>query len=153
MVNPKDASPTESAKDASPRGNQHAEGLVVSLRGKAPMATKRFIAVGIILALLIGVTAVFLASGDPDGLESTALVIQGQKTLTGATPENAEIHEDMTGKFSYSSPMPDYSLGKMGALGAIVAIVVGTLLSFVVVFGATRVLKIFLRPKEGGTKP
>ena len=39
-----------------------------------------------VIALLIGVIAVFMASADPDGLESTALVVQGQKDLTGATP-------------------------------------------------------------------
>ena len=34
---------------------------------------------GLVIAILIGVVAVFLASGDPDGMESTALIIQGQK--------------------------------------------------------------------------
>jgi cobalt/nickel transport protein len=71
------------------------------------MDNKTFIIAGIIVALLIGVVAVFMASGDPDGLESTALVVQGQKDLTGATPENAEIEEDLEGKFSYTSLMPD----------------------------------------------
>jgi cobalt/nickel transport protein len=41
------------------------------------MDNKTFIIAGIIVALLIGVVAVFMASGDPDGLESTALVVQG----------------------------------------------------------------------------
>ena len=43
------------------------------------MDNKTFMIVGIIIALLIGVVAVFMASGDPDGLESTALIVQGQK--------------------------------------------------------------------------
>ena len=43
------------------------------------MDNKTFIIVGIVIALLIGVVAVFMASGDPDGLESTALVVQGRK--------------------------------------------------------------------------
>jgi cobalt/nickel transport protein len=111
------------------------------------MENRTFIAVGIIVALLIGIAAVFLASADPDGLESTALIIQGQKSLTGSTPENAEIQEDLNGKFSYSSPMPDYSLGEsMGPLGGIVAIVVGTLLSFVLVFGMSKVVAHFRGP-------
>jgi cobalt/nickel transport protein len=119
---------------------------MVNQRGEAPMATRKFVIAGIIIALLIGVTAVFFASGDPDGLESTALVVQGQKTLTGGTPENAEIHEDMAGKFSYSSLMPDYSLGEeMGPVGGIVAIVAGTLLAFVVVLGAIKAVKILSR--------
>jgi cobalt/nickel transport protein len=115
-------------------------------QGKAPMGSRTFIAVGIVVALLIGIAAVFLASADPDGLESTALIIQGQKTLTGPTPEDAEIQEDMSGKFSYISPMPDYSLGEaMGPWGGIVAIVAGTLLSFVVVLGSVKVVRIFSR--------
>lgn len=104
---------------------------------------KTFIIGGIIVALLIGVTAVFMASSDPDGLESTALVVQGQKELTGATPENAEIQEDLNGKFSYESPMPDYSLGeRFGPLGGIVAIVAGTILALLIVVGAIYSIKI-----------
>ncbi|MDD4484699.1 MAG: PDGLE domain-containing protein [Methanoregula sp.] len=108
---------------------------------------KTFLIGGIIVALLIGVVAVFLASGDPDGLESTALIVQGEKTLTGGTPEGAEIHEDLTGKFSYESPMPDYSLGEaMGSTGGIVAIVVGTLLAFGVVLGIAYAIKLAGKP-------
>ena len=106
------------------------------------MDNKTFIIAGIVIALLIGVVAVFMASGDPDGLESTALVVQGQKELTGSTPEDAEIEEDLTGKFSYSSPMPDYSLGdSLGSIGGLIAIIVGTFLAFVVVFGIAYGLK------------
>ncbi|HMK15551.1 MAG TPA: PDGLE domain-containing protein [Methanomicrobiales archaeon] len=118
------------------------------------MDNRTFLAVGIIIALLIGIAAVFLASSDPDGLESTALIIQGQKTLTGGTPADAEIKEDMTGKFSYSSPMPDYSLGKeMGTLGGLIAIIVGTLLAFVVVLGSVFALKYVSRRKNSPVKP
>jgi len=96
---------------------------------------------GLIIAIIIGVLAVFLASGDPDGLESTALIIQGQKTLTGGTPQDAEIHEDLTGKFSYEAFMPDYSLGDMGSAGGIIAIVIGTILSFLAVLGLMYAVK------------
>lgn len=110
---------------------------------------KTFLIGGIIVALLIGVVAVFLASGDPDGLESTALIVQGEKTLTGDTPADAEIHEDLTGKFSYESPMPDYSLGEsMGSTGGIVAIVVGTLLAFGVVLGLAYAIKLAGKPAK-----
>lgn len=113
------------------------------------MDNKTFIIVGIVVALLIGVVAVFMASGDPDGLESTALVVQGQKDLTGATPEDAEIHEDMTGKFAYSSPMPDYSLGEdLGSAGGLVAIVVGTILAFLVVLGLAYGIKMAGKPTK-----
>lgn len=113
------------------------------------MDNKTFIIVGIVVALLIGVVAVFMASGDPDGLESTALVVQGQKELTGATPEDAEIEEDLTGKFSYTSPMPDYSLGEeMGSAGGLIAIVFGTVLAFVVVLGIAYGIKAAGKPAK-----
>jgi len=111
------------------------------------MDNKTFIIVGIIVSLLIGVTAVFLASADPDGMESTALVVQGQKELTGPTPPDAEIHEDMTGKFSYTSLMPDYSLGEeMGPMGGLIAIIVGTLLAFLVAIGLAYAIKAANKP-------
>jgi cobalt/nickel transport protein len=105
------------------------------------MDNKTFIIVGVAIAILIGVVAVFFASGDPDGLESTALMIQGQKSLTGDTPPDAEIKEDATGKFAYEAPMPDYSLGdKLGPLGGVIAIITGTLLAFGIVLGISKVL-------------
>jgi len=105
------------------------------------METKWFIIIGIGIALLIGLLAVFFASGDPDGLESTALVIHGDKTLTGNAPPNAEVKENIPGRFSYSSPLPDYSLGDVwGKPGEAVAIILGVILAFVVVFGASKLM-------------
>jgi cobalt/nickel transport protein len=105
------------------------------------MDNRTFLIVGIAIALLIGVVAVFMASGDPDGLESTALMIQGQKSLTGPTPPDAEIKENPEGKFSYTAPMADYSLGEsLGQTGGIIAIVTGTLLAFGLVIGISKIL-------------
>lgn len=113
------------------------------------MDNKTFIIAGIVIALLIGCVAVFLASGDPDGLESTALVVQGQKDLTGATPEDAELHEETADRFSYESPMPDYALGdEMGSTGGIIAIVVGTIVAFLIVFGFAYGLKKSAKPAK-----
>ncbi|MEI7432700.1 MAG: PDGLE domain-containing protein [Methanomicrobiales archaeon] len=104
---------------------------------------KTLLAGGLIIAILTGVVAVFLASSDPDGLESTALIIQGGKTLTGPTPPDAEIVENMDGKFAYSAPMPDYSLGEgSGSMGGILAIVGGTLFAFLVAIGLIYALKV-----------
>ena len=97
---------------------------------------------GLAAALIIGVVAVFLASGDPDGLESTALLAQGGKTLTGDTPPDAEIHEDTEGKFSYTPPMQDYTFGeKPGPLGGVIAIIAGTIVAFLIVLGLMYAVK------------
>lgn len=104
---------------------------------------KTLLVAGLILAIVIGVAAVFFASGDPDGMESTALVVQGQKALTGLTPPDAEIKEDMEGKFIYKSPMPDYLLGEgSGAGGGVLAIVGGTILAFIIAIGLVYALRV-----------
>jgi cobalt/nickel transport protein len=104
---------------------------------------KTLLVCGLIIAIIVGVIAVFLASSDPDGLESTALVVQGQKALTGPTPPDAEIEQNIEGKFAYKSPMPDYSLGKeSGPGGGILAIVGGTVLAFLVAIGLVYALKV-----------
>jgi cobalt/nickel transport protein len=103
------------------------------------METKYFVLIGILIAVVIGVVAVFLASGDPDGLESTALFVQGEKSLTGLTPPDAELVEDVHGGFAYESPMPDYSMADLGTAGQIIAILVGIAISFIIVLGIARV--------------
>ena len=105
------------------------------------METKSFIILGIGIAMMIGVLAVFFASGDPDGLESTALVIQGDKTLTGETPPNAQVKVDSSYGFSYDSPLPAYSMGTgWGKPGEAIAIITGILLAFCAVFGASKLV-------------
>ncbi len=116
------------------------------------MDNRTFLAIGIAVALLIGVIAVFMASSDPDGLESTALMVQGQKTLTGPASPNATIQESTDGRFSYSAPMPDYSLGaKFGKAGGIVAIVLGTLLASGLIFGIAKLLTARKKAKQAET--
>lgn len=111
------------------------------------MDNKTFLVAGIIISLLIGVVAVFMASGDPDGLESTALVVSGQKDLTGSSPEEGDPEAVGTGTFEFESIMPDYSLGEeMGPLGGMIAIVVGIILTLIVVIGATYAINM---SKEG----
>jgi len=105
------------------------------------MDNRTFLAAGLIVAIVIAIVAVFFASSDPDGLESTALIIQGDKTLTGDTPPNAEVNEDIPGRFVYDAPMKDYSLGEsLGSVGGIIAMVVGVLLSLGLVLGAVKLL-------------
>ncbi|HOW04372.1 PDGLE domain-containing protein [Methanospirillum hungatei] len=104
---------------------------------------KTFIIAGLLISLLIGTIAVFLASGDPDGLESTALVVSGQKELTGLSPEEGDPEVIGTGSYTYESPMPDYSLGEeMGSTGGIIAIVVGTIITMLIVMGASYAIRL-----------
>ncbi|MDD1657959.1 MAG: PDGLE domain-containing protein [Methanomicrobiales archaeon] len=105
------------------------------------METRALVAAGIVLAILIGIAAVFLASPDPDGLESTALVVQGDKTLTGDTPPDARVNENSEGQFSYEAPLPDYSLGELwGRPGEILALAAGILVMVLLIFGISRLV-------------
>ena len=110
------------------------------------MDNKTFMVVGVIIALIVGVLAVFMASGDPDGLESTALVVSGQKDLTGSSPEEGDPEEIGTGTFSYESPLPDYSIPDMGTGGALIASIVGILITLFLVVGVSYAIKL---SKEG----
>ncbi len=100
---------------------------------------KTFIVVGLVLAIIIGVTAVFLASGDPDGLESAALYVQDEKTLTGLSPEDGDPEAVGTGTFEYEAPLPDYSMGEEGGqTGEIIALIVGIVLMFLLGYGISK---------------
>lgn len=102
------------------------------------MDNKQFMAAGIVIALVIGVIAVFLASGDPDGLESTALVVQDEKDLLGASPEDGDAEAIGAGTFEYESPLPDYSMGESaGKAGDIIALIIGIFITFALIAGVT----------------
>jgi len=104
------------------------------------METRQLVVAGVALALVIGVTAVFFASGDPDGLESSAFYVQGEKTLTGDAPEEGDPEAIGAGTFAYEAPMPDYTLGEeAGKAGEVMAIIAGIVLSMVGVFAVARV--------------
>jgi cobalt/nickel transport protein len=105
------------------------------------MDNRIFLILGIIMVLVLAVLAVFLASSNPDGLESTALVVQGQKTLTGDTPSDAAIREPTGAVFSYNAPMTDYSIpGPFGKTGDALAMVAGVILALLIVFGVAKFL-------------
>jgi cobalt/nickel transport protein len=104
------------------------------------MEMKQLVIIGVVLALIIGVTAVFLASGDPDGLESTSFFVQGEKTLTGASPEEGDAEAIGGGTFAYEAPMPDYSLGEeAGKTGELIAVVAGIFIALIGVFAIAKV--------------
>ena len=106
------------------------------------ISNRALLAGGLVLALVIGVAAVFFASSDPDGLDSTALVTQGQKELTQPANPGAELDEEaLPGSFEYSAPFPDYTIEGADKLTDVALIVAGTLLALVVVLGLGRGLK------------
>ena len=95
-----------------------------------------FVIGGIVIALVIGAAAVFLASSDPDGLDSTALITQGQKELTQPANPDAEIDEAiLPGSFEYHAPFPDYSVEGASPLTNVILMVVGIALALLVVAG------------------
>jgi len=91
--------------------------------------TKQLIIIGVIIAIVIAVLAPFLASTNPDGLESTA-----EKILNPGVEEEAAIE----------SPMPDYiipSLGEDNPISGAIAIVIGVIIVFGLAYGLGYVLK------------
>ena len=110
------------------------------------METKQFVVIGIAIALVIAVAAPFLASGNPDGLESAFFSIYEAKPFLGdeLDEEAAGAAEEQvvatTGNdFSYEALMPDYSIPGMDKDGEVLAIVIGTLLMLILVFAVAKV--------------
>jgi cobalt/nickel transport protein len=92
---------------------------------------KKLLLGGIAVALIIAILAPFLASSNPDGLESTA-----QKVM-----QNPETEP------TFESPLSDYTipfLGKDNPLGGVVALVLGTLLVLGIAYG----IGVFLKKKK-----
>jgi cobalt/nickel transport protein len=90
----------------------------------------KFLYIGIALALLIAILAPFMASPDPDGLESAA----------GKLIEESKISVLEKMDPVVSSPMSDYSIEGMGKTGEVLAIVLGTLAVLAISFGLGKVL-------------
>ncbi|HIH64911.1 PDGLE domain-containing protein [Methanothermobacter thermautotrophicus] len=88
---------------------------------------KKFMTAGIIIALIIAVLAPFLASPNPDGLESTA-----EKVMPN--PETEPVLE---------SPLPDYTLPALGdsPFGGVVSMVIGTILVLAIAYGVGAVFR------------
>lgn len=89
---------------------------------------KKFMLGGIAVVLIIAVLAPFLASSNPDGLDSTA-----QKVMQNPETEPA-----------FESPLPDYTipaLGEDNPLGGVIALVIGTLLVLGIAYGLGVIIK------------
>jgi cobalt/nickel transport protein len=98
------------------------------MNGKSNM---KFFYVGIAIAFLLAVLAPFLASSDPDGLESAA----------GGIVEESKMSQIEEKEPVISSPMPDYSIEGMGKSGEVAAIAIGTLAVLAISLGFGKILK------------
>lgn len=96
------------------------------MSGKSNM---KFFYVGIAIALLLAVLAPFLASPNPDGLESAAAGVIEESKMS-----ELEENDPVVG-----SPMPDYSIEGLGKSGEVVAIAVGTLAVLIISLGLGKV--------------
>ncbi|BAW32284.1 MAG TPA: PDGLE domain-containing protein [Methanothermobacter sp.] len=85
---------------------------------------KKLLIGGVIIALIIAVLAPFLASPNPDGLESTAEKVK--------VPETEPAIE---------SPIPDYSIPGLGKTGEVLALIVGTIIVLIIAYGISAALK------------
>ncbi|ABR55681.1 PDGLE domain-containing protein [Methanococcus aeolicus] len=92
---------------------------------------------GLAVALIIGLLAPFLASGNPDGLESAAEKIVNEHTLEQNLHEVGLKEEGTVAP----SPMPDYAIEGMGKIGEIIAMVVGILIMAVLAYGVGMMFK------------
>lgn len=90
--------------------------------------TKKFIIIGFILAIVIAVLAPFLASSNPDGLESTA-----EKILNPGVSEEP-VHP---------APMSDYTIPSLGEspISGSIAIVIGVIIVFIFAYGIGYIVK------------
>jgi cobalt/nickel transport protein len=80
---------------------------------------------GLAIAILIAILAPFLASSNPDGLESTA--------------ESLEVPES---EAALESPLPDYAIPGMedNPWGGVVALILGTILVVLVMLGLAKLI-------------
>ncbi|OBZ35760.1 MAG: cobalamin biosynthesis protein CbiN [Methanohalophilus sp. DAL1] len=91
----------------------------------------KFLYAGIAIALLISVLAPFIASQDPDGLESASYDVIDEVKMAAM--------EEMDPVFE--SPVPDYAIEGHGKTGEVVAIVSGTLMMLVIAFVIGKLVK------------
>jgi len=111
------------------------------------MNTKTFLFAGLAVALVIAAMAPFIASSNPDGLESAFFGIFGAKEIQGSeiNEEHAEVAEEdvtaITGNdFSFESPFPDYTIEGLAKFGEAAAIIIGTILVLGIAFGLSRIM-------------
>lgn len=90
---------------------------------------KKFVMGGLIVAIIIAILAPFLASANPDGLESAA--------------EKVLLIEEVEPMFE--APLPDYLVPALGEsqLGGVISIVLGTIITFLAMVGLATTVRWF----------
>ena len=108
---------------------------------------KTFLVAGIAIALIIAAMAPFIASSNPDGLESAFFGIFGAKELEGSTLDEEmagaaeeEVTAITSNEFSFNSPFPDYSIRGFAKSGETAAVIIGTLLVLGIALGLSRIV-------------
>jgi cobalt/nickel transport protein len=86
---------------------------------------KKLIFAAVILCLVIGILAPFIASSNPDGLEKSA-----EQLMSNPNTEPA-----------VTTPMSDYTIPGLGKLGEIVAMILGILVTLVIAYIVAMLLK------------
>lgn len=112
------------------------------------MNRRTFIFAGLAVALVIAAMAPFIASGNPDGLESAFYGIFGAKEIQGseldedhATAAEEKVAEITGNSFTFESPFPDYSIGSLAKFGEAAAVIIGTVVVLGVALGLTRIVR------------
>ena len=94
---------------------------------KQQVGLKTFLIAGIIIVLVIAGAAVLFASANPDGLDSTFLIAEGQKEVF-APATSDEVAGEKLDPVKWNALMPDYALGDSPA-GGIIAVIIGVVVA------------------------
>jgi len=91
----------------------------------------RFIGVGLLLCLVFGIIAPFVASSDPDGLESAAEGMMGAEGL-----------ESQVESYYEAAPFPDYVVPALGeeAPSSALSMVIGVIAMFMATWAVVAVV-------------
>lgn len=107
----------------------------------------KFLFAGLLVALVIAALAPFIASSNPDGLESAFFGIYGAKEIHGeelneeaAAAAEEAVMEKTGNTFSFGGLMPDYTIPGLEKEGEVIAILVGTLAVLLIGIGISRAL-------------
>ena len=109
--------------------------------------TRTFLIAGLAIVIVIAAAAPFIASSNPDGLESAFFGIFGAKEIKGSDLDEQRAgaaEEEVAGitgnDFSFGSPFADYSIEGLSKGGEVAAVIIGTLLVLGIALGLSRVV-------------